>query len=246
MMVFWIFVFPSTLRASPTNAYGQLLQQTMSLSAFRPSLLTKYKMHADVQYLHILPAGLWSICIPLQLTPALRASFPVLHKLVGWLVVASSILIFLSVFLIHHRKVAYIDNDFAAEHAAFISHASSSPSLHNTTLSLLLRLVPAFTALSALWFMLSLAQAIRCIMHRDVNSHKMWMMRHVGSGLGVAAQRCYFLLSAAAAGSGGMTATAQMLRFTEGIYVGFALSVAAAEVAVRCVQQKARGGEKDA
>jgi hypothetical protein len=105
-------------------------------------------------------------------------------------------------------------------------------SRYNLTLSLLLRIVPSFTAFSAVWFIVSIFKALGCIARNDVQSHRIWMVRHVGSGLGVAVQRCYVLCSA----RDGMSPTAQMLRFTEGIYVGFALSVAAAEVAVRCMR----------
>ena len=107
---------------------------------------------------------------------------------------------------------------------------------YNRVLSVLLRMVPMFTAFSAVWFMVSIVNAIRSIARHDVQSHRVWMVRHVGSGLGVAVQRCFVLGGA----RDGMSPTAQMLRFTEGIYVGFALSVAAAEVAVRCMP----GGSK--
>ena len=232
MMVFWIFVFPATFRASPSNDYGKFLEKTMNLSPFRSSLMTKYKSHPAVQYLHILPAGAWSICMPLQLTPGIRKSFPTLHKLVGWVAAFSSALLFTSVFIIQHRKLDYIESEYALEFASFLERAVSAPTLYTSCLAVLLRTVPTFTSISAVWFMVSIITALRCILRHDVHSHRIWMIRHVGSGLGVAAQR----LAVLAGARDGMSPTHQMLRFTEGIYVGFTLSVAAAEVAVRCVR----------
>ncbi len=230
-MAFWIFVFPATFRASPSNDYGKFLEETMNLSPFRSSLMTKYKNHPAVQYLHILPAGAWSLCIPLQLTPAIRKSFPTLHKLVGWFTIISSALLFLSVFIIHHRKLDYIQSEYALEASLFIERAAELPTLYGWTLSLLIRIVPFFTAVSAAWFMFSSITALRCILRRDIYLHRIWMIRHVGSGLGVAVQRCFVLICA----RDGMSPTYQMLRFTEGIYVGFVLSVLIAEIAVRRV-----------
>ena len=120
MMAFWIFVFPATFRASPSNDYGKFLEKTMNLSPFRSSLMTKYKSHPAVQYLHILPAGAWSICMPLQLTPGIRKSFPTLHKLVGWVAAFSSALLFTSVFIIQHRKLDYIESEYALEFEPFV------------------------------------------------------------------------------------------------------------------------------
>jgi hypothetical protein len=237
IMAFWIFVFPSTFRASPSNDYGKFLEKTMNTSPFRPSLMTKYKNHPAVQFLHILPAGAWSVCMPLQLMPAVRKSFPALHRLVGWASAISSTLLFVSVFIIQHRKLDYIDSEYALELTSFLERAASAPALYNTSLSLLLRMVPCFTSISAVWFMLCIITALRCILRHDVRSHRIWMIRHVGSGLGVAVQRCVVLVCARR----GMTPTDQMLRFTEGIYVGFFLSVLAAEVAVRCI----RAGEHE-
>jgi hypothetical protein len=232
MMVFWIFVFPATFRASPTNDYGKFLERTMSLSPFRSSLLTKYKSHPAVQFLHILPAGAWSLCIPLQLTPSIRKSFPMLHKLIGWSTVLSSSFLFLSVFIILHRKLDHIHSEYALEYSLFIQRAGSAPTLYSCTMSILLRNAPYFTAISAVWFMFCIIKALRSILRHDTHSHRIWMMRHVGSGLGVAAQRCFVLISA----RDGMSPTYQMLRFTEGIYVGFIISVAAAELAVGYVR----------
>ena len=236
MMVLWIFVFPATFRASPVNDYGKFLERTMDMSPFKSSLMTKYSNHPAVQYLHILPAGAWSICIPLQLTPAIRKSCPKLHKLVGWTTFLSSTLLFLSVFIIQHRKLDYIDSEYALESSSFIQRAAAAPALYNCTLSMLLRIVPLFTAISAAWFMFSIIAALRCILRRDMYSHRIWVIRHVGSGLGVALQRCFVLVFA----RDGMSSTYQMLRFTEGIYVGFGLGVAAAEFAVRCVGKDER------
>jgi hypothetical protein len=232
MMAFWIFIFPSTFRASPSNDYGMFLEKTMNMSPFRSSLMTKYKSHPAVQFLHILPAGAWSVCMPLQLTPAIRKSFPTLHRLVGWVSAVSSTLLFVSVFIIQHRKLDYIDSEYALEFTSFLERAASAPALYNTFLSLLLRMVPCFTSISVVWFMVCMIAALRCILRRDVHSHRIWMIRHVGSGLGVAVQRCIVLVCA----RDGMTSTDQMLRFTEGIYVGFFLSTLAAEVAVRCIR----------
>ncbi len=242
IMAFWIIALPSTFRASPSNDHGKFLDELMQLSPFRPSLMTKYKSQPAVQYLHVLPAGVWSLCIPLQMTPAIRRSFPKLHKLVGWAVVMSSISLFFSVFVIQYRKLDYIENDYALEFAAFIEHAAAVPTLYSRVMSLGLRGVSCFTALSAAWFLISIIAALRCIARRRVQLHMVWMMRHVGSGIGVASQRCYVLLSAC----DGMSPTTQMLRFTEGIYVGFALSVAAAELAVRCIKLQPPGSSKDA
>ena len=130
MMAFWIFVFPSTFRASPSNDYGKFLEHTMNLSPYRSSLMTKYKNHPAVQYLHILPAGAWCLSMPLQLTPAIRKSFPKLHKLVGWTAVVSSVLLFISVFVIHHRKLDYIDSEYALEFSAFLGRAAAFPTLY--------------------------------------------------------------------------------------------------------------------
>jgi hypothetical protein len=175
------------------------------------------------------------------MTPAIRKSFPKLHKLVGWAIVMSSISLFISVFMIQYRKLGYIDNDYALEFAAFIERATAAPTSYNRIMSLGLRGVSYFTALSAAWFLISIIAALRCIMRRRVQQHMVWMIRHVGSGIGVAAQRCYVLLSA----YDGMSPTTQMLRFSEGIYVGFALSVAAAELTVRCIEQQQPGSSKD-
>ena len=130
MMAFWIFVFPSTFRASPSNDYGKFLEHTMNLSPYRSSLMTKYKNHPAVQHLHILPAAAWSLSIPLQLTPVIRKSFPKLHKLFGWIAAVSSVLLFISVFVILHRKLDYIDSDYALEFSAFLGRAAAFPTLY--------------------------------------------------------------------------------------------------------------------
>jgi hypothetical protein len=132
MMAFWIFVFPSTFRASPSNDHGKFLEQTMNLSPFRSSLMTKYKHHPALQYLHVLPAGVWSLSIPLQLTPAIRKAFPQLHKLFGWAAAVSSALLFASVFVIQHRKLDYIESEYALEFSSFLGRAAEVPSLYVT------------------------------------------------------------------------------------------------------------------
>ena len=81
-----------------------------------------------MQYLHTLPAGLWALLLPVQLHPAVRSRYPILHRGLGYLFVAMALSLSAGVYALFHHKLDYIHNDFPRLVQKLLS-AEQGPSL---------------------------------------------------------------------------------------------------------------------
>ena len=176
MMASWVFVYPASFRLAPGNAHLAAIERLTPTEFVPTSLLTKYQDHPAVQLSHILPAGVWSLCIPLQMHPSVRKHYSRFHRLLGWLTVLSALFIGGGVFLMVHRGLPFERFDFPQEAAQLLalppSLVTADPMLAAAAL-LLPWMEPCFQCLTC-WYILTLGWAVRCATRRDFRAHQTW------------------------------------------------------------------------
>lgn len=82
-----------------------------------PDVLFKYDRQTLVVALHHIPAGVWSMLIPLQLYTPLRRKFPRVHRVMGYVFALSSLLVTAGVCVIMHRRLDFISYNAEASTA---------------------------------------------------------------------------------------------------------------------------------
>jgi uncharacterized membrane protein len=180
MMVVWILWAPGSAMLERSSYHREILIPLLEdMGIFRVAAkhtVTKYQGHSLVQFTHILPAAVWSACIPFQLHPTWRIQHRSAHRGMGYLFVIVSLTMAFGVFVIVDRKLSF-------EH--FFPDVPVTEHGFSTTIA------TPVVLLMALWFTMTLVEAIRMARARKLHLHQKWMVRHVASGVWVIGQRLW-------------------------------------------------------
>ncbi|CAM9434711.1 unnamed protein product [Scytosiphon promiscuus] len=133
----------------------------------KPSFLQYARMPAG-RFMHILPAGLWSVIAPLQISPSFRAKHRTAHCRLGRLFMFMSVSIALGVVPIVRSGASKFG------HSVFEG---------------------TVVLACALYFLVVGLIAVRQARNRKFASHRVWMLRHVAMGYSVHMQRLLGILS---------------------------------------------------
>ncbi|CAM9576177.1 unnamed protein product [Pylaiella littoralis] len=133
----------------------------------KPSILS-YARTPTGRFMHILPAGLWSVIAPLQLSPTFRAKHRIAHRRLGRLFILMSVSISLGLVPIV---------------------LSGATSLRKSVF------VDGSTITLAAYFLVAGLLAVRHARNRRFSDHRLWMLRHVAMGYSVHMQRLLGYLS---------------------------------------------------
>jgi uncharacterized membrane protein len=179
-MVVWILIVPGSWLIGRTHFHTNIwlpLMERLPATRYIPThLFTKYQGHTAVHVTHMLPSAVWSALLPFQVHPTWRNRHRQLHRIMGYLFLVSCFLIALGVGVIVQRKLIFVhsfpDTNYPAPQHRVV------PDIHEVTVLFL-----------ALYFILSVIQAIRMARAGHIPLHQRWMIRHVASGIWVAVQR---------------------------------------------------------
>mmetsp|Transcript_6040 Transcript_6040/g.9225 ORF Transcript_6040/g.9225 Transcript_6040/m.9225 type:complete len:302 (+) Transcript_6040:269-1174(+) len=180
-MVSWILIFPSSWITGHSDihyAYYHKVMKLMNLTKIPPQFVTKYAGHTLVQFTHNLPGALWAGAIPFQLNPDVRRKYPRLHKVTGYLFLGTSFLMSYGIIVILARQLTFL-HDFP------INVATENFNFEFWCVNL------SVISLTC-WFVFTAFTAISKIRSRDYQSHRNFIVRHIGSGIWVALQRIIF------------------------------------------------------
>lgn len=196
-MCLWILILPATAfqkKNSTADSGSELKNISSSQTAFHierqiesnilpPEIWTKYKNEDLVVYTHILPSLFWILAIPIQFHQSLqRGNFKVLHKYLGRLFVATSLLIVIGFFIILKKKLTY-------EHFLKETKPIMIPGIP------FLSMADALLVLVAGYFAATIIISINYARNHKIASHREWMIRHCSVGLGVAMQKFLSLMA---------------------------------------------------
>lgn len=225
-MLFWIVIFPSSMRlaigsSDSINAHNTAVEQVFALGTFPTPIttITKYYNEILVILTHISPSFLWVLLIPFQLNDKIRRAYPFIHRCSGYLLLTAVLFISLGVFIIGQKSLTF-ENDYPSlkEIRSGFSEWGLSPFNDSFTAMKLF-----FYGL-AVYFDLSLIIAVYHATKKDYVRHKIWIIRHISSGIWVALQRTYLLVRSPTALS------VQRAAFYDGAIISAVLSMIIAEV----------------
>jgi Predicted membrane protein (DUF2306) len=178
MMIVWVLLAPGSALLERSSYHREVLIPLLEdMGIFRvvaKHTVTKYQGHSLVQFTHILPAAVWSACIPFQLHPTWRNQHRSAHRRMGYLFAIVSLTMAFGVLVIVDRKLSF-------EH--FFPDVPVTEHGFSTTIA------TPVVLLMALWFTMTLVEAIRMARARNLHLHQKWMVRHVASGVWVIGQR---------------------------------------------------------
>jgi hypothetical protein len=173
-MVVWILFAPASWLGGRSKLHDDMiLKHTNADSLVPPEIVTKYAGHSAVHITHTLPGAIWAGLIPFQLHPVFRKTRPRLHRIFGYVFIASSLLMSLGIAIILKRGLLFV---------RFFDDLT--PSKQPTELSVVVL---------AVYFAGTAIYALRCAMKRRFVSHQRWIIRHVASGMWIAIQRILVL-----------------------------------------------------
>lgn len=118
-----------------------------------------FARHMALTLVHILPAGLFLVLMPLQFMPSIRQKHLRLHRWMGRILVVTGLIV--------------------GSSALVMSYTTSIGGTNET----------AATTLFAIVFLYCLIKGYRHIRRKEVARHREWMIRAFGVGLGVATTR---------------------------------------------------------
>jgi uncharacterized membrane protein len=118
-----------------------------------------FARHMTLTLVHILPAGLFLVLVPLQFMPSVRQKHLQYHRWMGKILVVCGLIVGISALVMSYKMNIGGPNETAA------------------------------TTLYAIVFLFCLTQAYLQIRRKEVASHREWMIRMYGVGLGVAMTR---------------------------------------------------------
>jgi uncharacterized membrane protein len=118
-----------------------------------------FAKHMALTLLHIIPASLFLVLVPLQFVPAIRTKYLSVHRRLGRILVVSGLVIGTSALVMSYSMNIGGPNETAA------------------------------TTLFGILFLFSLIKAYRHIRRKEVAQHREWMIRAFAIGLGVATTR---------------------------------------------------------
>lgn len=219
MMVLWILVLPASWKMGHSETHDRFIREEMFHESKRDEMpvpietITKYAGHSAVQFSHILPGAFWAGAIPFQLNPYVRKHYRTVHRRMGYIFVATSLLMTVGIFLIEWRGLSF--------------HVHDYPDLPPKEIMggrFMLPLLGFYFAFTAMW---ATVKAIQ----KDFVTHQRYIIRHVSSGIWVALQRLFVGFSK------GRSRHDMREAFTNGVYVGVFLSFAAGELAIYLIQK---------
>jgi hypothetical protein len=198
----------------------QRVLRKRSLPTLPINLLAKYKGEHAVQFLHVLPAAFWSLLIPFQLNTKFRNEHGTAHRYSGYVFVALSLSITAGLGAIHQRGLYYHLTDFPSiPTEAHLSEFGFDRVNH----------VRFFLGVMA-WFSFSMMVALYYAPQRKFSKHQEFIYRHVAAGIWVAVQRLYVFVRDSD------TLEGQKAAFGDGAFIGVALTVLGAELAIYCTR----------
>ena len=220
-MVVWILGLPASWRAgwqwhdTLTQYWYDNILRSGSHFPTPLHLVTKYKGHSIAQFAHVLPGALWAGLVPFQLHPSARKRYRRWHRRFGYCFVAVSYLMTAGFMYIDRMGLVYIHADFPRIKAE-----------HNTTwLPFNVPHEPLFRLVSG-WFVLTITMAVWYATRGRFHNHRIWILRHVGSGIWISVQRLVVIMVNAKKPEN------QKKTFGDGALVGVLLTCIAAEMAV--------------
>ncbi len=229
MMVGWILGLPGSWRAGwkwHDDLINVWYNRTLKRAGNFPTplnLVTKYKGHTVAQLCHILPGALWAGIIPFQLHPSARKKFRRWHRLGGYIFVFVAYLMTVGFIYIDCNALIYMHSDFPG----------IPPYEHTTWLPVHVPHEPVFRVVGG-WFAFTISIAAYYATQKKFETHRRWILRHVGAGIWIAVQRLVVIIVNA------KTPEGQKKTFGDGAFLGVLLTSAAAEVAVWGYETKKR------
>ncbi|CBJ26363.1 conserved unknown protein [Ectocarpus siliculosus] len=209
-----IGTFPSiTRRIEALGEQGTFSRSSPLIDAEgKPSILAYARTPAG-RVMHILPAGLWSVIAPLQLSPSFRAKHRTAHRRLGRLFIFMSVSISLGLVPL------------------VLSGAPTTPNWSNGRESLVF----------AGYFLVTGLLAVHHARNKRFADHRVWMLRHVAMGYSVHMQRLlghltWWMFPLLMPGYTDFTNGGKELRanvFISYFFVGLALTVGPMEVWLR-------------
>ena len=176
-MVGWILVAPASWLIPRSTWHRDVLLPLLErMGGFRVVpvvIITKFQEHTLVHFTHILPAAIWAGIIPFQLHPTWRHQHRQLHRILGYVFVATALSIATGIGIIVQRKLTYDHSfpDLPPQNP--LTHAGSPPALAGL----------------AFWFAGTALYAAHLARTKQYAQHKVWIVRHVATGIFVAIQR---------------------------------------------------------
>jgi hypothetical protein len=172
-MVVWILIMPASWMTGRSKLHDKILVDVVLAEKHGvtpPETILKYEGHTAVHLTHILPGAFWCGLIPFQLHPRSRSKWPKLHRLFGYVFLASALVMTMGVFIILQRKLLFED----------FFNASADDYEYTTR---------EFLALLSLYFAGSALYSVKLARNQQLLAHQRWMIRHIAAGLWIAPQR---------------------------------------------------------
>lgn len=174
-MVFWILIFPSSYLIGRWELHDRILFGSLKQgdTLAPPELTLKYQGHTAVHLTHFLPGAVWAGIIPFQIHDGFRRQNPKMHRILGMLFFAASILVAVGVLVILHRELLF-DNFF--------------PDLPEKPKEVRLATDVGIVGMS-FWFFCSAAVALYYAKAKKFRLHRRFIIRHIASGIWISLQR---------------------------------------------------------
>lgn len=223
-MIFWILVFPSSWLVGRSDIHDDLIVQTMSEpnQVTSMELVTKYKGHSAVHFSHTLPGAIWAGAIPFQLHPRFRNQYPRVHRVVGRVFVAVSLLMMVGVGIILKRELLYEE-----------SFKDLPPNKLPATPGILFQ---------SGWFLVTAIVATLQARAKKFRSHQRFVIRHVASGIWIALQRVLLLT---VLNRPPFTREQQRAVFGDAAFAAIAICFVCGEIAIHLIEDEQKKKVKD-
>lgn len=194
-MALWVFVLPGSAWIGSSATHDAHVKEIFEglFGFFAPSsILLKYNILGPViELTHALPGAIWALLAPLQLNPVSRKEYGgFMHKTAGRLMLAAAATLMVGFSMIDA-------NGLYADAVDFHGHGGGLAEAADTfNASLLGGVLPPFNLggvrVIALWFVSTGCLTYWFALRREFSHHRQWALRHVASGIWVAAQRPLF------------------------------------------------------
>lgn len=213
-MVLWILVFPASWLGGRSELHDDLVDRLINIEGgITPaSVMEKYAGHTAVHLTHTLPGAVWAGLIPFQLNSSFRKRKPTLHRWLGYIFVASSLLIAVGMIIIVNRRLLFTN---------FFPDLPPEP-------------IPSEygVVFLGIHFVFTIFTAVRFAIRKQFTSHQRWIIRHIASGLWVALQRLLVITVYSVIYRPPVSQMNQRKAFGDAVSVGVIISLLSGEVAV--------------
>eukprot|EP00878_Enallax_costatus_P001760 GHUV01001916.1.p1 GENE.GHUV01001916.1~~GHUV01001916.1.p1 ORF type:complete len:263 (+),score=60.14 GHUV01001916.1:265-1053(+) len=167
----WTLIYPATYLIGRPGVPGYLPTAPAFVAA-DPSSIARFAKSPLIRLLHCLVGGVWCATAPLQLSSRIRKQYPQVHRLCGRLFFASAAAISAGYILMEERAKD-------SSQTVMLDHG-----IHSST----------FYRPLATWFTYTAMQAAVAAFQRDICTHVIFCIRHVGAGLTFALGRLLVVL----------------------------------------------------